>query len=96
MDLGFKIQKTNLGMIICILKIPSVPIFRQNRQIGLFWPKFVQKWVFSLKLRKQMLRQESASSKYHVCQLSGKTKDYDFFGLNLPKKEFKAGNSIFS
>ena len=32
MDLSFKIQKTNLGIIIHILKIPSVPTFSQNGQ----------------------------------------------------------------
>ena len=56
MDLHFKIQKTYLGIIICIVKKPNVPIFRQNGQIGLFWPKFGQKWIFSPKLRKQMLK----------------------------------------
>ena len=33
MDLGFKIQKTNFGVRICILEIPCVPIFRQSPQI---------------------------------------------------------------
>ena len=33
MGLGFKIQKINLAIRICILKIPSVPILRQNEQI---------------------------------------------------------------
>ena len=45
MDLAFKIQKTNLGIRIHILKIPSVPISRQNGQIGLFGHKFVQKGI---------------------------------------------------
>ena len=56
MDLGFKIQKANLEIIIRILKISYVPIFRQNGQIALFLPKFVQKWIFSLKLRKKLLK----------------------------------------
>ena len=56
MDLGFRIQKTYLEIIIRILKKPSVPIFWQNGQIGLFWPKFGQKWISSSKLRKQMLK----------------------------------------
>ena len=45
MDLGFKIQKTNLVIIIRILKITSVPIFKQNGQIWIFRPKFAQKWI---------------------------------------------------
>ena len=36
MDSGFEIQKTNLGIRIRILKITSMPIFRQNGQIWLF------------------------------------------------------------
>ena len=88
MNLGFKIQKTNLGIRIRILKIQSLPIFRQNGQILLSWPKFDQKWIFSSKLRKQMLKQESASSRYHVCQLIDKTNNFDFFDLNLPRKEY--------
>ena len=35
-DLGFKIQKTNVGIRSSILKIPSVPIFWQNRQLDFF------------------------------------------------------------
>ena len=56
MDLGFKIQKTNLGIRISILKIPNEPILKQDGQIWLFWPKFGQKWSFNSKLRKQMLK----------------------------------------
>ena len=54
MDLGFEIQKTNLGIRIRILKIRSASISRQNGQIWLFWPKFGQKWIFSSKLRKHV------------------------------------------
>ena len=38
--LGFEIQKTNIGIRISILEIPCVPIFRQNRQLWIFGPKF--------------------------------------------------------
>ena len=41
--LGFEIQETNVGIRISILEIPCVPIFRQNRQLWTFWPKFAQK-----------------------------------------------------
>ena len=96
MNLGFKIQKTNLVIRTCILKIPSDSIFRQNGQIRRFWPKFGQKWIFSSKLRKQILKKESASSRYklvYVCQLLGKTNDFDFSGPDLPKNKLKFGNS---
>ena len=33
MDLGFEIQKTNVGGRISNLKIACVPIFRQNKQL---------------------------------------------------------------
>ena len=93
MDLGFKIQETDLVIRIRILKIPSVPIFKQNGQKWTFWPKFDQKWIFSSKLRKEMLKQEPAFLRYYVCQLLDKTNNFDFFGPNLPKKELKLGNS---
>ena len=35
-----------------------------------------------------MLESELASSRYHVCQFSGKTHNFDFFGPNLHKNEF--------
>ena len=38
----FEIQKTNVEIRISILDIPCVPIFRQNGQLYLFWPKFAQ------------------------------------------------------
>ena len=40
MDLGLKIQKTNIGIRISILDIPCVPIFRQNGQVLFSQPKF--------------------------------------------------------
>ena len=43
MDSGFEIQKTNLGIRIRILKITSMPIFRQNGQIWLFGPNLPKK-----------------------------------------------------
>ena len=32
------------------------------------------------------------ASRYHVCQFSGKTDNFDFFGPNLPKNEFWGRN----
>ena len=93
MDLGFKIQKINLGIRIRIMKIPSVSIFRQNGQIWLFWPKFGQKWVVSSKLRKQMLEKESASLRYHVYQFLDKTANFEYLGPNLPKTGYWGRNS---
>ena len=33
LDVGFGIQKGNVGIRISILKIPCVPIFRKNEQL---------------------------------------------------------------
>ena len=44
-DLGLEIQKTNVGIRISILKIQCVLIFRQNRQLKIFWLKLAQKWI---------------------------------------------------
>ena len=52
MYLGFKIQKANLGIRIRILRIPYVPIFRQNGQLWLFGPKFAQKWILGSEFQK--------------------------------------------
>ena len=50
--LGFEIQETNVGIRISILKIPCVPIFRQNGQLWVFGPKFAQKWILGSKFEK--------------------------------------------
>ena len=50
--LGFEIQKTNIGIRISILKIPFVPIFRQNRQLWTFGPTFAQDWILGSKFQK--------------------------------------------
>ena len=52
MDLGLEIQKTNVRIRISIVKIPSVPIFRKNGQLWLFWPKLTQKWILGLEYQK--------------------------------------------
>ena len=52
MDSGFKIQKTNFGVRIRILKITSVPIFRQNGQIWLFGPNLPKKKKLKLEIHR--------------------------------------------
>ena len=91
MNLGFEIQTTNLEIRISILETPCVPIFRQNGQLYLFLPKFVQKGIGKIELeihKTNAAKKKLASSKYHLCQFSDKTHNFDFFGLNLPKSEF--------
>ena len=43
-------------------------------------------WKVSKKIKKNCLR-------YHACQLSDKTNNFDFFGPNLPENRFRIGNS---
>ena len=49
---------------------------------------FGQNLVFGLKFRKQKLKKESESTKYHVYQFSDKTEKFDFFVSNLPEMDF--------
>ena len=50
MNLGLQLQKTNVGIRISILQIPGVPIFRQDKQRIIFWPKFAQILNFGLQI----------------------------------------------
>ena len=87
----FEIDTENLR--ISILEIPCVPIFRENGQLKLFWPKFAPKWVFfDWKLSKNV-EIKISTSREHVCQFSSKTDYFDFFGPNLPKNGFRVENS---
>ena len=47
-----EIQKSNVGVRIRILEILIALIFRQNRQLWLFQPKFAQKWNYDWRFRK--------------------------------------------
>ena len=46
----------------------------------LFRPKFAKKWILRSEFRKS-----NSGLRYHVCQFSGKTDNFNFFGPNLPK-----------
>ena len=91
-NLEFEIHKTNVGIRISILEIPCVPIFKQNKRLWLFWPKYAQQWIFGWKFIKLMSESESASLRYHVWQFSSKTKKFDFLNPNLPKSGFWSRN----
>ena len=49
---GYEIQKTNVGIRISMLEIPYVPIFKQNRHLWLFGPKFAQEWILGSQFQK--------------------------------------------
>ena len=63
MDLGLEIQKTNVAIRISILEIICMPIFRQNRQLWLFRPKFAQKWILGLEFQKSKSGFDISTSK---------------------------------
>ena len=62
-----------------------VSIFRKSGQLWLFWPKFAQNGFLVWTFGKLMLEKESASLRYHACQFSDRTDNFDFFDLNLGK-----------
>ena len=62
-----------------------MPILRQNGQPCPFWPKIAQKLILGSEYQNLSPDSESAPSRYHLCQFSGKTEKFDFFGLNLGK-----------
>ena len=52
MDFWLEIQKTKIGIRICILEIPWLPISRQKGQLWLFGSKFAQKWILGSEFQK--------------------------------------------
>ena len=51
-DFWLEIQKTNVGIRITFIEIPCLPIFGQNEQLWLFWPKFAQKSILGSEFQK--------------------------------------------
>ena len=84
MDLGFEIQKTNVGIRISIPKIPCVLIFKQNEQLWLFGHKFAQSWSGGRNFKILSLESESAPPRYHMCQFSVKMDNFEFLSLKVP------------
>ena len=63
-----------------------MPIFRQKRTTLTFLAQI------SLKMDLVQEVQQSGSSRYHLCQLSGKMDNFNLFGPNLPKNRFCGRN----
>ena len=82
-NLGLENQKTSFGRRISILKIPCVPIFRQNRQLWLIRPKFAQKWVLGSEFQNLSADSKSAPPRNHMRQFLVKMDNFNFFRLNL-------------
>ena len=52
LEFGIEIRKFKSGFGISILEILCAPIFRQNGQLWIFWPKFAQKWFLGSEFQK--------------------------------------------
>ena len=89
MDLGFEIQKTNFGIKICILEIQCVPIFMQNEQIWLFWPKFAQNFAqkigFWFEIQQTNVEIRISILKIPCVPISRQNEQLYLFCQNLPK-----------
>ena len=84
-DLALEIQKTIVGIRNSILEISCVPIFRQNKQVELFRPKFAQKWILGSEFQKSKCRFKISTSKEPCVQFLVKMVNFEFFDLNLGK-----------
>ena len=85
-DLRLQIQKTTVGIRISILQILFVPIFRQNRQLSIFRPKFCPNiWFWGLHFKNLSPDLKLAPPKFRLCQFSLKMNNFEFFGPSLGK-----------
>ena len=92
MDLRSEIQKTSVGIRISIVKMPCVPMFRKKGTILTFSTQICSKMDFGVGQNFKNPDSESALPRYHVCQFSVKTDNFDIFGPNLPKYGFSGWN----
>ena len=83
--LAFWIQKTNVGRRISILEISCVPMFRQNRQIWIFGPKFNQKLILRSKFQKSKSGFGIRILEMLCAPTSRQTDNFEFLASNLPK-----------
>ena len=49
---GLNFEKSISRFRICILEILCAPIFRQNGQLGIFGPKFAERWILEAEFQK--------------------------------------------
>ena len=83
--LGSEFWKSKFRFGISSSKIPGVPIFKQNSHLWLFRPKFAQNGFWGCKFENLNPVSGSTSPRYHVCQFSGKTNNFEFCGLIFGK-----------
>ena len=85
MELGLKIQKTNVGIRISILKILCMQILGKTDNLEFFDPNLPKNKFRGWNFKYLNADSESAPPSYHVCQLLVKVDNFEFFGLNLGK-----------
>ena len=93
MDLGFEIQKTNVGIRIHILEIPCVPIFRQKRTTLIFLAQICPKMDFGLEIQKTNVGIRISILEIPFVPIFKQKNNFDFFCPNLPKMDFEVGIS---
>ena len=85
MDLGFEIQKTNVGIKISILEYHMCQFWGKTDNFDFFGRNLPKNGFWDRNFKTLSPDLESAPPRYHVCQFSVKTDNFDFFGLNLGK-----------
>ena len=90
MDLSLEIQKTDFGIRISFLDIPTICAnFQSIWRNLIFSVQICPKMDFKNRNFKNLSPDsELTPPRYHACQFSGKTENFDFFRPNLPKDGF--------
>ena len=85
MDLGLKIQKTNVGIRMIIHEILCVQFSGKMDNFHFFGPNLPKNGFWDQNFKNLTVDLESAPLKYQVCQFSGKTDKPEFFHLTFGK-----------
>ena len=84
-DSELEILKANVGMRISILELPYLPIFRQHRQLLLFWSKLAQKRILESEFQKSKSGSGINTPRYHLYHFLVKAENFEIFCLSLGK-----------
>ena len=84
-DSELEILKANVGMRISILELPYLTIFRQHRQLLLFWPKLAQKRILESEFQKSKSGSGINTPRYHLYHFLVKAENFEIFSLSLGK-----------
>ena len=62
-----------------------MPIFRQHRQLLLFWPKLAQKRILESEFQKSKSGSGINTPRYHLYHFLVKAENFEIFSLSLGK-----------